>query len=698
MLPIYDKFEEYLLGRRDVLFRFAKKYSNNQQLVDNSIYAVAGMLTDEGDTLTLVSRKIGQTLDPDAADKAQCKLGGRFINFLHVNDWIDMSQLNDDTWMVFVVDSEFADYIEARARTKRVANITEKPLDWHKPFNRGVPIVKRLRSDDAHHYTIDSMPQVYKALNVLQSTEWEINSRILDLMVEGLDGFSPTVVTEEEAAIARSELTMEKRKSLRYEAWKFDKLFKKYNRQMSRKWAKVEAEDRFKTKSKDAREVAAEFAKMIDFIRSVELAAEVEYEPLYFQHNCDSRGRLYSLSNYLSPQGADHQKALLRFATTGSVSDYWIKVHIANCAGQDKLSFSDRIQWVEDNREAILAVGNDPRGQLDWLIETGINGETKTRWQFIAACMEFVRYTDENIWRIPVGIDATSSGLQFLAAIARDELLAEHVNISTCSYAPVGDVYQMIGNALVQVVDSEKSPATAKFKIGSKPLRKLCKRSAMTFPYSCQGGSMGKHLYEDRGIYGDDDLNSMSFTECSYLGQLQYEVIKGQLPRAAAVMSAMQDSFNGYRGNPTVSWTAPTGFRVTQYKPKIKRERVQLDFDKRSSIKIVLYTALDQPSLPDHRMAISPNVIHCLDASMMVKTICAVTDMGVTHFHAVHDQLGGYAGEVDMIGAQARVAFHELIKNDPIEPIMIEATGKYEAPEKGSWNPSNVLTSSYFLC
>lgn len=686
-----NEFKNYLIKRRDVLARQVKLIGFDE-CYRLATHASATPLDGDGEQLTLTCRLIGQALAPDANDKAQVKLGGRWINFLHINGWIDFTQLSDDSWRVFLTETNYKDYVQQFARKKRIANITVKPEPWHKPFNKGVPIVKRLKTDDMGNYTIDKMPNVYKALNTLQDTRWTVNSAVLELMQEGVDNFSPMVISEDEAKAARKKLMAHKAKSLSLQEWLF-------TQNADRKRAKVIATDKFKSNSKDVKDIVAEFAVMESFIDAVELAMDVEHEDLYFQHNCCSRGRLYSLSSYLSPQGPDYQKALLRFSEPGPVCEDWIKIHIANCAGKDKLSYQGRIDWVDANESSILGVANDINAYMPWLLENGIHREKKTKWQFIASCIEYNIYKQIGMWTIPVGVDATSSGLQFLSAIAKDDSVAEDVNISSCSYAPVGDLYQKIGDAVVKAADMQKAPSLAHLKPGDKSLRKLCKRSTMTFAYSCQGGSMGEHTHGDRSEYGDEKLAEMSFTECSYLGHLQYEVIKQELPKAAAVMKAMQDCFKGYSGASLVSWRAPTGFLVYQDKPAMSKATVSLEFDKRARIRVVVYTATTKASVTDHKMAISPNVVHCLDASMMVDTICKMADSGVTQIQAVHDQYASYPGQVELLGHEAREAFYDIVKNDPVKRMMDEAVpNMYVAPEQGSWDAKSVLTSAYFLC
>ena len=56
-------------------------------------------------------------------------------------------------------------------------------------------------------------------------------------------------------------------------------------------------------------------------------------------------------------------------------------IHLANCAGEDKGSFQERIDWVQKHSLAIVRVGRNPLGKWEkkWLEETGIVNEKKTK-------------------------------------------------------------------------------------------------------------------------------------------------------------------------------------------------------------------------------------------------------------------------------------------------------------------------------
>ena len=696
--------DQYLPKRRDALATHAKKRGNNSNLISTATHASATKL-ERGDTFTSIARAIGRGLDPEATQKKQVRLGAWYLRFLRHQGFIQWSIARKDSdgqptyFVELCEDPEFNTMISEASREKRIANITVQPQPWHKPFNRGVPIVKRLTTEDAHEYTIENMPEVYKALNYLQESQWMVNSSILDLMVEGLDGFSPEVVTEEEQQAALAELSTKKRVSLYIQEKKYLKLLEKYSQQSAKKYAKAEAADYFATKGFDYREVVSKHSIMESFIDTVKFAADVEFETLYFQHNLDSRGRVYSLSPSLSPQGNDAQKALLKFACPGPVDWKWVKIHLANCAGQDKLSFTDRIAWATKWEQEIIAAGTDPRSVVatQFFHEIGIYNEKKTKWQFLAACIEYVSALQTGQWSLPIGIDATTSGCQWLSAISRDHTLAEHVNISPCTYAPVGDLYQQVGD----IIANQEHDLTCLEGLapGAKALRKLVKRSVMTYPYSCQAGTMGKHTFSDRKDHGVQQFTDMTFQEATKLGEIQYAAIEEFMPGPASLMKAMQDCFNGYKGSATVSWTTPVGFKAKQHKPVIVKDRIDLDFhEDNERLQLVIYEETNKASVKDHQMGISPNVVHSLDASLMIKSINAMGDAGIVDFHGVHDQFGVLPTHVDLLGHKAREVFYQIVLEDPIEKIMNEAVGNYVSPSKGTWEPTSVLTSQYFLC
>lgn len=94
---------------------------------------------------------------------------------------------------------------------------------------------------------------------------------------------------------------------------------------------------------------------------------------------------MYAVSP-LSCQGADTTKALLCFANgkpLGSEGWKWLAVHGAGLTGNDKISFEDRVNFILDNEDVILAIAENPYDNRQWLGETG-DHEMDKPWQFLA--------------------------------------------------------------------------------------------------------------------------------------------------------------------------------------------------------------------------------------------------------------------------------------------------------------------------
>ena len=86
----------------------------------------------------------------------------------------------------------------------------------------------------------------------------------------------------------------------------------------------------------------------------------------------------------------------------------------------------ERLEWVENNLTLIERVATDPIGNIhEWEV-------ADEPWTFLAACDEYYNCCIKCIRHhtsLPVATDATCSGLQILAGLARDKNTAQLVNV-----------------------------------------------------------------------------------------------------------------------------------------------------------------------------------------------------------------------------------------------------------------------------
>ena len=170
-----------------------------------------------------------------------------------------------------------------------------------------------------------------------------------------------------------------------------------------------------------------------EFTTKISLADFYRGQTFYLPHNLDFRGRAYVVPPHLSHLGDDSSRALLTFAERkplGSRGFFWLKVHLANLFGVDKVSFEDRVKFVDDNLDRVHATARDPMAEENqqwWQ-------SSDSPWQAVATCLELVDALNSPdpetfMSSLPVHQDGTCNGLQHYAALGRDVEGAKAVNL-----------------------------------------------------------------------------------------------------------------------------------------------------------------------------------------------------------------------------------------------------------------------------
>lgn len=256
---------------------------------------------------------------------------------------------------------------------------------------------------------------------------------------------------------------------------------------------------------------------------------------IFFPYTYDFRGRIYASGGPLNPQGTKHALALLEFAEGRRMGEHpdsarWLKIHGANCYGEDKESIADRIAWTEKNTSAIVDVARDPFDSHNWKWWT----KADEPWLFLAFCFEWADYQERgenHFTHLPIHVDGKCNGAQHMAALMRCKATGELVGLceddeNTRPY----DLYQAVAamaDARIKqdaIDGDEKSKPYAKRIIDAIALnpngpfhinRKLVKGSVMTYGYGVTAHGMmrdiGEVIFEwlnagdDEGTASDKD-------------------------------------------------------------------------------------------------------------------------------------------------------------------------------------------------
>jgi DNA-directed RNA polymerase len=124
-------------------------------------------------------------------------------------------------------------------------------------------------------------------------------------------------------------------------------------------------------------------------------------------------------------------RGMLTFAdpkALGKRGLYWLKVHLANFAGMDKMSFDDRAKFVDDNIHNIRESVKNTFSDDPWWMTLD------DPFQGLATCHEIVRAIDSGnpetfMSSLPVHMDGSCNGLQHYAALGRDTVGGKAVNL-----------------------------------------------------------------------------------------------------------------------------------------------------------------------------------------------------------------------------------------------------------------------------
>ena len=437
-----------------------------------------------------------------------------------------------------------------------------------------------------------------------------------------------------------------------------------------------------------------------------------EYDSIYFPWNVDYRGRCYPIPTALSPQGDDIQKSLLLFAKgtplASNEDTKWLKIHGANLSGNDKISFKERIAWVEAHETDIVNSAEDPLGYR-WWYEVS-KGDYPM--EFLAFCFEYrklLTYIEKYgnakgfVSTLPLAFDGTCSGLQHFSALLRDEVGGQAVNLMPSD--TVQDIYSIVANkvnklllqdALEGTEDSFKTNKDGEFildregkpqvKYGDKTLaqnwvnfnrikfgqdgitRKVCKRSVMTLAYGSKQYGFKENLLADiihpYVLDHPEDNPFLSPNQAAiYMAKLIWDSVKTTVIKAVEGMEWLQKVADLIcHDNHVVTWNTPNGFPVQQNYMKMKQETIQLRFNK-ARVRFYNQRETDDVDNRAQRNGIAPNFIHSMDACHLQRVVNAMKQLGDDNFMMIHDSFGTDCAHAGLLYKVIRQEFVNLYKD-----------------------------------
>ena len=404
-------------------------------------------------------------------------------------------------------------------------------------------------------------------------------------------------------------------------------------------------------------------------------------EKFYLPWSFDYRGRAYPIPAFLTPQDTDFGKSLLRSyeeAFMTPEAEEWLAFQVATTFGLDKATMQERLEWVQNNTTFIKRIALDPIECLpDW-------ESADEPWQFLAACEEYyacVLACTRSHTGLFVATDATCSGLQILAGLARDKSTAQLVNVLPGNKPQ--DAYKVVAEV-----------ATPNCPESIRPYmdRKTVKRVVMTVPYNAKPYSNRgyiKDALKEKGVEIDkDDLTATV--------KAVRDAMEVVVPGPMAVMSWIETEVSKAidRGKTELEWTTPSGFVVVQR--LMKKEMVTINLQLLGRCQLAV--AVDDTKEVDknhHKNATAPNLIHSLDASLL--------HLAALRFNApialIHDSVLCRATDMSVLSTIVRETYmHLFAEHDYLTDFAQQIGAETEPPIIGDLEPESVIESTYFFC
>ena len=560
------------------------------------------------------------------------------------------------------------------------------PKEWTAPNIGGyysqelevLPLVKGTTRNYLKELEKVHMPLVYEGINYLQQVGWSVYPPMLSTVEEHwhLSREVGTLPSAEDKPLPSKPSDIERNRESRV-AWK---------RKAAAVW-----ELNIRTRS-----------KRIAAMQIITTGKRYGEDTFYYPHQMDFRGRVYTVPHPLTVQGSDLCRGLLQFSEALPIETdeaaRWLAIHGANAFGYDKVSFEDRVKWSVDNTSDIQRCAEDPYNNRWWL-------EADDPWQFLRWSHDWVGLHGQGLSfrsQLPISVDQTCSGLQHYAALLRDPVSGKSTNLMPSSLP--NDIYSDVAEAVTKRVtermDEEFAPLWLQFGVD----RSVLKRIVMTTPYGSKKYSHRTFIVDAINAKGGHPFGDQVPEAAQWLANVTWDTI-GEVVIAARVgMDWLREVARVIvKSNQALRWTTPLGFPVEQNYEAMQSRQIRLSLGDGSSCKATLKVPATNrmPDVVRQINGVAPNVIHSLDATVLLLAVVKAKAAGIQSIGVVHDSFSSHACNIQKLGEIIRSAFVEVYRNDILKDLHSQFQAQTDKPVPplptyGTLDIEQVLQSPYF--
>ncbi|XP_040581681.1 DNA-directed RNA polymerase, mitochondrial [Lepeophtheirus salmonis] len=565
---------------------------------------------------------------------------------------------------------------------------------------------KEISIYDISEESQQNVKPVMDSINILGSTPWKVNTKLLDLAIELFNS------KKEEHILLIRKLDIPRHPDNLCAPELDPHVLQKVQANTSLSVKELELYKSFSINKQVFLRIKNEnYSLWCDCLYRLSLANHFRNNILYFPHNLDFRGRVYPIPPHFNHMGGDLPRSLLVFAKgrpLGHDGLKWLKLQAVNMTGLKKrCSVHERLQYADEILPDILDSAVNPLTGKKWWIES------EDPWQTLSVCNEIKAALDSGdpknyTTHIPIHQDGSCNGLQHYAAIGRDVLGAGSVNLIPNELPQ--DVYSEIATLVEKKRASDSNSRDIARILEGYVKRKVIKQTVMTTVYGVT--AYGARLQIARQLKDIEDFPSEYVEEASkYLAVKTFDSLNELFTASQEIQLWLTESATVISKifGANVEWETPLGLKVIQpYRKALKGGNKSNNLWGSSTAK------RDTVNSAKQRNGFPPNYIHSLDSSHMMLTSLHLWNSGVT-FASVHDCYWTHPITVYKMNESCREQFINLHSQPLLENLsdsfknryMNSSTNKVDTakavllfkniPSKGSLDLNVVRNSVFFF-
>ena len=421
------------------------------------------------------------------------------------------------------------------------------------------------------------------------------------------------------------------------------------------------------------------------YLNTINIATIYQNSIFYLPTFADFRGRIYTLSNYLSYQGDDLSRSLLLFKDKNNESlsneGYkYLLFYFANLAGHSNLSYEERVNWSENNIMKLYKNYIEDKNKFNSNYLTTL----KEPLQFLSIMFAIIKVIkaiskglsqdQKIIINNPILFDASCNGIQHLSALTRELDMAINTNLVSLPNSKdiPKDFYIFAAKFVQKEIDLSNIENIRKIKIN----RKFIKKSVMTIPYNISLYGVKEQMKEHFSVYKEQNKKMYKVpkelthnNECLYLypsevsklGEIVYNGLIDNLPSLKLLNKYLDDLITILlKLNSPIIWITPAGLKISLSNIKFKKER--------TTSSLIPYGKPVTISIPTNKLntrkiktSFMPNLVHSLDASnihLMCKNLTGIP------IYTIHDCFASTCNNMSIIENKVKTSFIEIYFKD----------------------------------